>query len=562
MLPAALATAQAASPVAPDPPPPEHDALARRWCGQVRGLLGKGLDGMVTVYCSRGNRQVTSGTGLVVGADALVAIHRRLLAHKGLSGVHVQAGNDDPVRAGVVAMDPKTHLAILRPATPLSRVRPLSGRKVTAADKGHLAFALGRPAAPRLGFAVGAIGGVYSAAALREVAPKQVPAAHAYQYVETDADVDWAAAGGALLDANGNALGVCSLRLPDSRMAFALEWRAVEDLARQAASAAPMPLERVRQAALAGEAAAPTFAPAASSHALRKAVQEHRACMYCPRCGGRGSVTVMRSKPKRVRRPFTAQVGKHFVTKYRTVTVTTKVRVPVMCPKCRRRRINPGAAETFAGLCAIAGPMLTLDQNAYGAAGAWWEASDTLDHAALNDDHYIAALGRLAASPLAEPGKHIGKPVAFIGIVQTIEKAGDVISCHASAHVPPVVVVFRGVCPVLEKTPCLVAGVIRGANGPTACVLATGMYALHDADPAYKPPRPLAATARPLLAPTTRRAAAGRPAARLRAAKMFLAGGLNDKARQVLRDIVRKHPASAEARQAEDLLLEIGDKDE
>jgi S1-C subfamily serine protease len=552
-------------PVPPRPVPPRpwpgrtvSSTAAQQAFEQLHRFLVKVKQGAVTVVAQRAKRADSSATGFFVTAGGLVATSRHALAHDDLAGIQIQRFGEEPVAAVAVAMDANTDLAILRPSKPLRPAALLVGREAAAVKAGEPVISLGCPAQPRLALSAGKVNGVYSADALREVLAEKFTGRHAYKYVETNAAMGHGTTGGLLLDADAGLLGMCALKVPDAPMGFVLEWRAAAELAKKAASAKPIPLEAIRAGA-SKDALSRLFGKPTTSHTVRAAVLKHRWAMYCPKCGGRGYVMVTRHKPKQVRKPYRTVSGRRFVTRYRTVTVMVPVKVRVTCPTCRKRLINPTIGDAYSGLCEIVKPLMAMDHNCYRALAAWQEAGDALEHASLDDLRYGMELSAAAAGALAEPKAGLGKPVVFLGTVEDAHRDGAALLylVRVAQSGRNVIVVCRGKVTVLKGMPCFVAGNIWGAGGETPHVLAAAVNMLHKADAAYKPARPKVKPPKPK---PVARPSAGTAQGRLNTAKMFLSGGLKAKAASVLRDLIKNHPKSDAAKEAELLLIDLEGK--
>lgn len=523
---------------------------------QVHQFLANVTPGAVTVVARRSKRPDFSCTGAFVSRDGLVATCLHGVAHEDLASIEIRPHGREPVPASVVALDEKTDLAILKPARALRPGHVFAGRGLAEVKSGLKVVSLALPCRPFLAYSPGTVNGIYTAEALREVLAGRFTGGQGYQYIETNARIGRAASGGLLLDAAGRPLGVCALKVPGVKMGFAIEWRAVTDLAKRAASAKPLALETVRAAA-GKDVPERLFGPATTSHPVRAAVLKHKWAMYCPKCGGRGYVMVTKYKAKNVRKPYTAVSGKRFVTRYRTVRVTVPVRVRVNCDRCRKALVHPEPAQTSAALREILEPMLAMDHNAWQALVAWQEAGDVLEHAALDHAGYGAALSSAAAEALAKPDAHLGEPVVFTGRVAEArtDQAALLYLVGVAGADRHALVLYRGKVSVLKGMPCCVAGRLCAVRGAAPLVVAAGVNMLHKPDASYEPVRPRVEPPKPKPlsrpGPTT-------PDSRLGAARMYLSAGLRDKGLSILREVIRKHPDSKAAEQARSMLAKMG----
>ncbi len=522
-------------------------------------LLAKVAPGLVTVLCERTSPPHASGTGFFVSPDGLVATSLYLLADKALAGVRIQTLGKEPMDAAVVAMDVKAGLAILKPAKPLLGAYVLRGRNLAGPPADKTAFSLGYPARPWFAFCRIAARDLYPGEALEQAMSGRIAVRKDRNYIETDCGFTRGTLGGPMVDSTGKVIAVGSLRVPHSKMAFAIESRAVADLAGQAARAKPLSMDAVRAAAE-ENTLAERFGKATSPHDVRAAVSRHRWVMYCPKCHGSGSVTVTRKESKLVRKPYKVLTGTRTITRYRTVTVTETIRERSRCPTCRGRQVNPDRNSVYAGLCAILQPLISLDHNSLGAAAVWQSACGVFDHAAILDSAYQRDLSRRAGMALSLAKERIGDPVVFTGTVRNVRGLGDISILLVCTPVYPsryVLVAHRSSRVSYPGQECLVAGATAGLIEQTPCVLAAAVSELHAANPAYKP-KPRAIVTRWAERPSSSAPADSPAGKRLKTARMYLSGGLRKKAGEILREIIKKHPDSPEAAEAEKLLADPG----
>jgi len=558
--PAGGANAPAPAPLGP-PRRPVDPSDADGTFTYVAAVLETVMPGLVTVIAQRGGMGSTSGTGFCVGEGGLIVTARQTIALKSLSGVRLAAPGQEPVGADVLLDDKSTCLAVLRPRKPLAGVRRLRGVELAGITAGRPVFALALPAAPHVAIHGGKVKEIYDGQALPKALPDLFPTPHPYGYIETDAPINYATAGGLLVDEAGVAIGICALKVADSGMSFAVSWRAAEALAERADAARTVDLETIRAAAT-RTPWQPYVGRPPTSAKINPIVTRNKGVMFCPKCGGR-AFHYIKKRVRRTASSTTLRLSPGRSTKHSTpVTVWKTITEKVNCGTCRQRRINPSVRTAYAGLCEVIEPMMALDRNCYRASASRQAASDVLDRAAFNDLAYGGQINSAARSSLSGPAVAVGKPMYFMARISASRRVGEttVLLAHPYRSGHPIVAVTRAKDPPGPEGYCYIAGVISAAVGSVPCLTAAGVYRPHQANPAYRPKRPAGsvATRTPSTKPAGSTVDPSEPASRLRTARMYISGGLKDKGISLLREIVKKHPKTEAATEAELLLIELG----
>lgn len=438
-------------------------------------LYEEAREGIVEVVCEGERRPLATGSGFFVTESGWVVTSWHTIARPGVMGLRVVTADQRRLAVRVLAANPAVDLALLEPVEPVRVARAFAGAGPTDAQAGTPVLNVGSPRGDGLNLSHGVIRARRAPNEVQAALHGRLPLNHAYAYLETDVTIDGTTCGGPLLDSAGLALGVCSLRAPDTRAGFAVEWRAVEDLLEQAdALAQPMELEDLRQWTPAGGGNFWRTMDPVQPNAVAQSVELVRRHTWCTRCHGCGMVdeqqTVQRIGTRRVIGTGRGSPRAHD----RRRIVDDRVTVRVICPICHGRGIHHDVDKLYLHLTQLSQSLSALD-NGPVAAPVRRSAEEACAEVAFNSGWFAGELVRLAQPALANPNDHAGEGVAFVGWIdqaaQHRRAALLVVRIHGSRQTVAVV------CPdslrALAGQYCLVSGVVRGVSDGGTLVVAT-----------------------------------------------------------------------------------------
>ncbi len=442
---------------------------------------------VVKVVCRCGRAQGT-GTGFFLSADGLVVTNWHVVAEPRVSGLEIVLAKGTTLKANVLAFDKEADLAILQPAKPTTVADVLTGVTASEIKVGQWAVSIGYPNNLRLSFSRGVVSGVRTAKEVSEAMGRGAPdLRHAYRYVQTDASIYYGNSGGPLVDEKGRVLGVCTLRIPDSRIGFAVEWKAVTDLVAKARKARPVSLDTLRKES-AGRPRMPFLGSPTTGHHVGKAVLELQKALYCYKCSGTGRIEETRYRMEYESQPVLKRIGKRLVKRYERVRVKKGYKVRVICPVCHGRRLSQQHDRLYKRLCTLTDAMFRLDPHSYRAEVTWREAGGLLDEIACDQHAFGQELNRRASGVLGMPQKYVGETTAFVGQIHAVFQAPDysllLVRLYASSQF--VIVACRTHVSALRGQYCLVAGMVAAAGRTSPAVLAIAVNAVHPVDPRYR----------------------------------------------------------------------------
>ena len=182
--------------------------------GSFRGAVSKAAPSVVSVYTARAvtagpsspnNSQLGSeqegdtgmglGSGVIVSAEGLILTNNHVI--EGASEIVVALPGGQPAEARLLGADPETDLAVLK--IKASNLRPIVFAAADAARVGDVVLALGNP------FGVGetVTQGIVSATGRNRLGINTFE-----NFVQTDAAINPGNSGGALVDVEGNLVGI------------------------------------------------------------------------------------------------------------------------------------------------------------------------------------------------------------------------------------------------------------------------------------------------------------------------------------------------------------------
>lgn len=519
--------------------------------------------GVVKVVCRCGRAQHT-GTGFFLDANGLVVTNWHVIADLRVSALQITRANGTTLDVNVLAFDKEADLAILRPAKPTTVADVLTGQDAAEIKPGQWAVSIGYPSNLRLSFSRGVVSGVRTGKEVNQAMGRGAPVLrHTYRYVQTDASIYYGNSGGPLVDEQGRVLGVCTLRIPDSRIGFAIEWKAVADLLAKARQAQPMSLAALRKAS-AGRPQVPFLGSPTTGHHVGKACQELQKALYCYRCAGTGKAYVTRYRTVYERRKRLLPAGSRMVSRYRSVPVRKSYSVRVTCPVCQGKCLSQQHDRLYKCLCTLTDAMFRLDPDSYRARVTWQEAGALLEEAACNQHTFGQELNRRASPVLAMPQKHVGETTAFIGQIYVAYRAQEysLLLVRVYETTQFVVVACRTRVSALQGQYCLVAGMVTAVGQTRPAVLAVAVSAVHSVDPRYRakhampdlPMPPRAEASAPAEAAPPDRPSPDTPEAEaekmLQLAENYLANKLRSMAKKQLEKLLKRYPKTAAGKKA------------
>ena len=152
------------------------------------------------------------------------------------------------------------------------------------------------------------------------------------------------------------------------------------------------------------------------------------------------------------------------------------------------------------------------------------------------------------------PAVKVGDVALFVGqITDLSEVKGNTFALVRVYGLKQYLVVgVRGAAQAPKRSYRFVAGVVTDASQAVPCVVAAGLFELHDVDPRFCPSTP---PPRGEQRPVDREAALQQ---KLTLARMYVVNGLNAKAIEVCRRIVKDAPGSDAAAKAKEMLRSLG----
>ncbi|HZC78229.1 MAG TPA: trypsin-like peptidase domain-containing protein, partial [Ktedonobacterales bacterium] len=161
----------------------------------------------VVEVTSRGGQGGAIGSGVVLTKDGYIATNDHVVA--GFSTYTVTLSNGDTKSATLVGADPQDDLAVLKISA--STLQPLAFADSSKVQVGEFAIALGNP----LGFQQSATFGIVSALNRSASEGQGGPAAVLTGLVQTSAPINPGNSGGALVDLQGQLIGIPTLAAAD-----------------------------------------------------------------------------------------------------------------------------------------------------------------------------------------------------------------------------------------------------------------------------------------------------------------------------------------------------------
>jgi S1-C subfamily serine protease len=169
----------------------------------------------VVEVTSRGGQGGAIGSGVVLTKDGYIATNDHVVA--GFSTYTVTLSNGDQKSATLVGADPQDDLAVLKVSA--GTLQPLAFADSSKVQVGEFAIALGSP----LGFQQSATFGIVSALNRSASEGQGGPAAVLTGLVQTSAPINPGNSGGALVDLQGQLIGIPTLAAADPQSGTAAE---------------------------------------------------------------------------------------------------------------------------------------------------------------------------------------------------------------------------------------------------------------------------------------------------------------------------------------------------
>ena len=142
------------------------------------------------------------GAGVIVRPDGYVLTNYHVILN--FDDIFIGLWDGRLIQASTVGVDPDADLAVLKiEADKLPVLKPAEGAR--GAQIGDVVLAIGNP----FGLGQTATMGIVSA-----VGRNQQSLSHYEAFLQTDAAVNWGSSGGALIDADGNLVGINTARIP------------------------------------------------------------------------------------------------------------------------------------------------------------------------------------------------------------------------------------------------------------------------------------------------------------------------------------------------------------
>jgi S1-C subfamily serine protease len=169
----------------------------------------------VVEVTSRGGQGVAIGSGVVLTKDGYIATNDHVVA--GFSTYTLTLSNGEQKSATLVGADPQDDLAVLKVSA--GTLQPLAFADSSKVQVGEFAIALGSP----LGFQQSATFGIVSALNRSASEGQNGPAAVLTGLVQTSAPINPGNSGGALVDLQGQLIGIPTLAAADPQSGTAAE---------------------------------------------------------------------------------------------------------------------------------------------------------------------------------------------------------------------------------------------------------------------------------------------------------------------------------------------------
>lgn len=500
-------------------------------------------------------------SGFFVSKDGLIVTNWHVIANPHLSSVVIEI-QGVKLGASVLAVDEGSDLAILKTTEAMTVPHTFGLRTQPPPSRLEKVYALGHASLVRLSFSTGGVMGVLSSDQAAATAGKGVRLGHA-QYIRTDATIDAGNIGGPLLDAKGQVIGMCALRSADGTGGCAVDAKAINALLTRAAKARPMKLDEIRKRAEACKGEPLPFMPKRARQLdIGRAYNAARKAAYCSRCNGTGKITVTETRRRRVLRTV-FQYGQ-----YRKIWVYENYNVDVekTCTVCDGDMVTRSAAEACRPLGQLAETLMRANLADAVTVHAYWDGLWVLNELAFSDYDYARDLTASAADALRAAQQRSGTATAFAAYVTKIQNVpGGSMVLAVTRQGQPVAVAMPGLAGRLEGQKCLIAGVIRGADGTLPLLGAATIRSVHKVDPKYRSrnPDPLPLALEKLTKPTPVHTPIPPedkpdPAERLLAkARMYAQNDMKAKAIPILKEILKSHPDSEQAETAREMLARI-----
>ena len=462
--------------------------LAKRHTS-LQCLYKQACPGVVRVICETGTKASQTGSGFFVSKTCLVVTNWHVISHKHLSGIRIETSGGVKLKANVLAIDQEADLAILKPVSPTVSPYVFSGRLAKDVKAGEAVVTIGHPSDMRLLFGAGVVSGMRTAAEVREAVEGKLPIRHGYRYLQTDACICRSLSGGPLLDEKGRVLGVITIGVPASQVAFAIEWKAVADLLKKADGARTIGLAEIGRRSTAKKRGRSCFGPVTTAKDITLAAELANRSIYCGKCRGTGVVEEDTKVEKRKRRKFLITgPGVKPRYRYKWVTVTVTEKVPQACPLCVGHGISPQDDKLYKRLCDLVGVMSRVNESDGQVLLAWRKGVKTLQESAFDNIWYAGDLTKHVSRTLGAPQRHLGEAVVFIGKLQGAKLTQDashlLVVIHGADR--PAYVWCSGSVSAMEGQWCQVAGVVGGIIENTPLIIAVNVSGLQ-VNPKLKP---------------------------------------------------------------------------
>jgi len=430
--------------------------------------------GVVRIIVRDALNEGHSGTGFYVSKDGLIATNWHVIALPGVSSIRVETPDGEQAEADVLAINPEADLAILKSRSGVVPGHVFSGRYDPPLKIGDETFTIGYPKGLRLSFSRGVVSGIRTAAEVRAACRLAGTLKHGYSYVQTDAGIDAGNSGGPLLDGDGLVLGVCTLRPPDTSLGFAIEYRALDDLCRKAATGKPLDLSVIREQT--GETPSPEPSPRTTLAEVATATREVRTSIYCAACKGTGVTDAILTSTSSLGRE--ARIIKTVAGREAEAAATP---AGGLCTACGGCGITRDVGLLQSRLSRLVYTVAWCDISLPGGAAVYRKAMSAIDEAALRNVGYTQALTRPVRPVLDSPQKNYGQPAVFVGRVHSVSRqpSGSFLLVRPLESEKLVVVACSGKVAVVKGRQCLVAGLVAGSTETMPIVGAVRIAALH-----------------------------------------------------------------------------------
>jgi len=448
----------------------------------LQALFEQASVGVIKVICHTSEGEPTkTGSGFFVSKDGLIVTNWHTISSRFCTGISIETDEEVELKAKVLAIDPKTDLAIVQPVSPTVAPKVFSGCPINEVRIRQNIITIGHSSSRRLLISTGAVNAIRTEAEFREIIHSKTSSKHKYKYLQIDLPVCRSINGGAVLNEKGQVIGIIIGGIPTKDTGFAIEWKAVSDLMKKAKNAVPIGPARISQLSITNNDNS-YFGPATTAKDITTAAELAKRNLYCGRCHGTGVILKKVQRKKRELRKILVTgpgVAPHYRHRWVTVTETEEQATP--CPLCAGHGISPKFDILYRRLCTLVRTMSIVNETDKQISIAWDKAIETLQEAAFDNIWYARDLTKHARGALSTPQRHLGDPIVFIGKLSSAKPALNatymLVVVYGTSQ--PVYVWAPGNITALEGQWCQVAGVIGGIVENIPLVIAVDVAGLH-----------------------------------------------------------------------------------